>query len=44
LPMGCFFGLDVSVDGSLLALGAGPRGRPTPEFNSAYVVRVPGVK
>ncbi len=44
LPMGCFFGLDVSQDGSLLAIGAGPRGRPTPEFNSAYIVRMPAVK
>lgn len=41
LPMGCFFGLDISPDGTLLAIGAGPRGRPTPEFNSAYLVRLP---
>ena len=35
--LGCFFGLDFSPDGSLLVIGAGPRGRPKPAFNGAYL-------
>lgn len=42
MPLGNFFGLSVAPDGRLLALGAGPRGRPTPEFNSAYLIKMPG--
>lgn len=41
LAMGSFFGLDVSPDGSLVAIGAGPRGRPNPMFNSAYLLKMP---
>jgi WD40 repeat protein len=41
LPLGCFFGLSVSADRRMLAVGAGPRGRPTPEFNCAYLLKWP---
>ncbi|MBI3411651.1 MAG: hypothetical protein HY040_25255 [Planctomycetes bacterium] len=41
MPLGNFFGLSLSPDGRTVALGAGPRGRPTPEFNSAYLIRMP---
>jgi WD40 repeat protein len=41
LPLGAFFGLAVSPDSRLLAIGAGPRGRPAPDFNSAYLMRMP---
>ena len=37
-------GLALSPDGGLIALGAGPRGRPTPEFNCAYLLRLPPAK
>jgi WD40 repeat protein len=41
LPLGNFFGLSVSADSKMVALGAGPRGRPTPEFNCAYLLKWP---
>jgi len=42
MPLGTFFGLAISpVDGKMLAIGAGPRGRPTPDFNSAFLLKVP---
>jgi len=41
LPLGNFFGLSVAADRSMLAIGAGPRGRPTPEFNCAYLLKWP---
>ena len=41
LPLGTFFGLAIAPDNKMLALGAGPRGRPTPEFNSAYLIKMP---
>ncbi len=43
MPLGIFYSVAVAPDGKLLALGAGPRGRPTPapEFNSAYLMKMP---
>jgi WD40 repeat protein len=41
LPLGVFFALALSPDGQRIAVGAGPRGRPTPEFNSAYLIEMP---
>ena len=41
LPMGSFYSVAVSPDGDRLAIAAGPRGRPTPGFNSGYVVKMP---
>jgi WD40 repeat protein len=42
-PDGAFFGLAVAPDDKSVALGAGSRGRPAPELNNAYLVRVPGL-
>jgi WD40 repeat protein len=44
LPLGTFFGLAIAPDNKTLAVGAGPRGRPTPEFNSAYLLKMPPVE
>jgi WD40 repeat protein len=41
LPLGVFYSLAVSPDGAKLALGAGPRGRPQPELNCAYLLKLP---
>ena len=41
MPLGTFYGLAISADNQTLAIGAGPRGRPTPDFNSAYLLRMP---
>lgn len=41
LPLGSFFSVAVSPNDELLAIGAGPRGRPTPEFNAAYLMKLP---
>src|SRR5262249_15167886 len=42
MPLGTFFGLALSpTDGKTIAIGAGPRGRPTPNFNSAFLMKVP---
>src|SRR5581483_3504306 len=41
LPLGVFYGLALSPDEKLLALPAGNRGRPNPEFNAAYLLRPP---
>ena len=41
LPMGSFFALAISPDDRLLAIGAGPRGRPTAEFNHTYIMKMP---
>jgi WD40 repeat protein len=41
MPLGTFFGLAISPNDQFLAIGAGPRGRPTPNFNSAYLVKMP---
>src|SRR5207244_653270 len=43
LPLGTFYGVALSPDETLLAVAAGPRGRPTPEFNCAYLLRMPGM-
>jgi hypothetical protein len=40
-PMGSFFGLALAPDDKSVALAAGSRGRPAPELNNAYLVRVP---
>jgi len=41
MPLGTFFGLAISPDQKLLAIGAGPRGRASPDFNSAYLMQWP---
>ncbi len=41
MPLGTFFGLALAPNGPVFALGAGPRGRPTPDFNSAYLMKMP---
>jgi WD40 repeat protein len=41
MPLGTFFGLAISPNDQLLAIGAGPRGRPTAEFNCAYLFKMP---
>lgn len=41
LHLGTFFGLAVSPDSRLLAIGAGPRDGPEPQFNSAYLMKIP---
>jgi WD40 repeat protein len=41
LPLGSFFSVALAPDGQHLLIGAGPRGRPTPEFNSAYLMKMP---
>ncbi|MCC6418954.1 MAG: hypothetical protein IT429_12030 [Gemmataceae bacterium] len=41
LSLGVFYSVAVAPDGRTLAIGAGPRGRPTPEFNSAYLLKMP---
>jgi WD40 repeat protein len=44
MPLGSFYGLDLSPDNQFVAIGAGPRGRPTPEFNSAYLLKLAEIK
>jgi WD40 repeat protein len=41
LPLGAFYGLAISPDGQVLAIGAGPRVGAAPDFNSAYLMRMP---
>jgi WD40 repeat protein len=41
MALGTFYALALSPDDRLLAIGAGPRGRPTPELNSAYLIKMP---
>jgi WD40 repeat protein len=41
MALGAFFSTALSPESGLIAIGAGSRGRPTPEWNSAYIVRVP---
>ncbi|MCI0465386.1 MAG: WD40 repeat domain-containing protein, partial [Gemmataceae bacterium] len=41
MTVGVFYSVAVSPDGRQLAVGAGPRGRPTPEFNAAYLIKMP---
>jgi hypothetical protein len=41
MPLGTFFGLAIAPNDQFLAIGAGPRGRPTPNFNSAYLIKMP---
>ena len=43
-PLGSFYGLDVSPNGEFVALAAGARGRPAPELNSAYVLKLAELK
>ncbi|MCI0684104.1 MAG: WD40 repeat domain-containing protein [Gemmataceae bacterium] len=40
-PIGSFFNLALPPDEKLIAIAAGSRGRPAPEFNNAYLVRIP---
>jgi len=40
-PIGAFFGLALAPDDKSLALAAGSRGRPAPELNNAYLIRIP---
>ena len=40
-PIGSFFSLALTPDEKTIALAAGSRGRPAPEFNNAYLVRIP---
>jgi WD40 repeat protein len=40
LPLGSFYSLAIGPDDQILALAAGPRGRPQPELNSAYLIRL----
>lgn len=41
LPLGVFHGMALSPDEKLLALPAGSRGRPNPDFNTVYLLRPP---
>jgi WD40 repeat protein len=41
LPLGVFYSLAVAPNGQRLAVGAGPRGRPQPELNCAYLLKMP---
>lgn len=43
-PIGAFFSLALTPDGKAVALAAGSRGRPAPEYNNAYLVRIPVLK
>ncbi len=40
-PIGSFFSLALTPDEKTIALAAGSRGRPAPEYNNAYLVRIP---
>jgi WD40 repeat protein len=40
LPLGSFYSLALSPDDQVLAVGAGPRGRPQPQLNCAYLLRI----
>ncbi len=43
LQMGVFYHMALAPDEKTLAIAAGNRGRPNPEFNSAYVIKLPNV-
>ncbi len=43
-PIGAFFSLALTPDEKGIALAAGSRGRPAPEYNNAYLVRIPVLK
>lgn len=44
MTLGTFYSLALAPDEKLLAVGAGPRGRATGEFNNAYLLKMPEVK
>ena len=44
LSLGTFYSVAISPDDRTLAVAAGPRGRPAPELNSAYLLRLPEMK
>jgi WD40 repeat protein len=41
MALGTFYAVALSPDENLLAVAAGPRGRPTADFNSAYLFKMP---
>lgn len=41
LPLGTFYHLALSPDERLLAIAAGNRGRPNPQFNTTYLLKMP---
>jgi WD40 repeat protein len=41
MSLGVFYSVALAPGGKVLAVGAGPRGRPTPELNSAYLLKMP---
>ena len=43
LPLGTFFALAVAPDEHTLAVATGSRGRPNPEMNNVYLIKVPQV-
>ncbi len=43
MPLGTFFSLAITPNDQQIAIGAGPRGRPTADFNSAYLFKMPKV-
>jgi WD40 repeat protein len=44
LPLGVFYGLAISPDESVVAVGAGALGPATPQFNCAYLLKLPPMK
>lgn len=44
MSLGTFYAVAISPDDRFLAIGAGPRGRPVPELNSAYVLQMPAAE
>lgn len=43
LPLGTFYHLALSPDERLLAIAAGNRGRPNPQFNVTYLLKMPAL-
>ncbi len=44
MPLGAFYSVDLSPNGQFVALAAGARGRPAPELNSAYLLKLSDLK